>query len=88
MALTVNTNLAALTGLRNLNHTNRSLNASFQHISSGLRITKAADDHSDGMVGPAADAVVEQLKPPSPLAVSGKLSTSLSSTLMIGQTII
>ena len=27
-------------------------------------------------------------KPPSPLAVLGKLSTSLSSTLMIGQTII
>ncbi len=44
MALTVNTNMAALHATSIMQGTNRSLNSAFQHISSGLRITKAADD--------------------------------------------
>jgi len=44
MALTVNTNMAALHATSIMQSTNRSLNNAFQHISSGLRITKAADD--------------------------------------------
>jgi flagellin len=62
MALTVNTNLAALSGLRNLNQTNRSLNSSFQHISSGLRITKAADDAAGLAVAENLDSAVQSLR--------------------------
>lgn len=44
MALTVNTNVASSNAIRNLNRTNRNLNQAFERISSGLRISKAADD--------------------------------------------
>ncbi len=44
MALTVNTNVTAHNALNNLNHTQGSLSGSFERISSGLRINKAADD--------------------------------------------
>lgn len=44
MPLTVNTNLAASNTLTKLNGTSRMLSASFQKISSGLRVNKAADD--------------------------------------------
>ena len=44
MALTVNTNTASLNAINNLNQTQRSLSGSYSRISSGLRITRAADD--------------------------------------------
>jgi flagellin len=44
MALTVNTNLASLNALNNLNQVQRDLTGSYSRISSGLRIAKAADD--------------------------------------------
>jgi len=44
MALTVNTNLSANRAMTQLGQTGRALNGSFQRISSGLRISKAADD--------------------------------------------
>ena len=44
MALTVNTNTSSVNALTNLNNTSRSLAGSFERISSGLRVTKAADD--------------------------------------------
>ncbi|MFH1467206.1 MAG: flagellin [Pseudomonadota bacterium] len=44
MALTVNTNTASLNAINNLNQTQRSLAGSYSRISSGLRITRAADD--------------------------------------------
>ncbi len=44
MALTVNTNVAALSAGTQLNATTRSLTRSFARISSGLRISRAADD--------------------------------------------
>ena len=56
MALTVNTNTAAINALTNYQHTNRSLNNSFQKISSGLRITKAADDAAGLAVAENLDA--------------------------------
>ena len=62
MALTVNTNIAALSGLRNLGQTNRSLNSSFEHISSGLRITKAADDAAGLAVAENLDSAVQSLR--------------------------
>ncbi len=44
MAITVNTNTAANSALSKLGQTGRMLNKSFQRISSGLRISRAADD--------------------------------------------
>ncbi|MFK7929796.1 MAG: flagellin [Myxococcota bacterium] len=44
MSLVVNTNLTSLTAVGNIARTSRSLNKSFERISSGLRINRAADD--------------------------------------------
>ena len=44
MAITVKTNMAAAGALNALNKTSRALAGSFERISSGLRISKAADD--------------------------------------------
>jgi len=44
MSLTVRTNLAAMMGAGQLNSTNGNLSLSLARVSSGLRITKAADD--------------------------------------------
>lgn len=44
MAMTVNTNTAANRALTQLNKAGRALQGSFQRISTGLRISKAADD--------------------------------------------
>lgn len=46
MALVVNSNLASLNAIRNLNKTQSSLNTSLQRLSSGLRINSAKDDAS------------------------------------------
>ena len=62
MALTVNTNTAAINALTNYQHTNRSLNNSFQKISSGLRITKAADDAAGLAVAENLDAQSRSLR--------------------------
>jgi flagellin len=56
MALTVNTNMASMRAINNVNRTNRSLSSSFQKISTGLRITKAADDAAGLAVAEALDA--------------------------------
>jgi flagellin len=44
MAITVKTNTAANGALTHLNRTTRALSRNFEHISSGLRIARAADD--------------------------------------------
>lgn len=44
MALTVNTNVAALNAYRNLSTTQNSLGGSLEKLSSGFRINRAADD--------------------------------------------
>ena len=44
MGLYVNTNTASLNAQRNLNRSTRSLDQSFQRLSSGMRINSAADD--------------------------------------------
>jgi len=62
MSLTVNTNTAALNALTNYQSTNRSLNNSFQKISSGLRITKAADDAAGLAVAENLDAQSQSLR--------------------------
>jgi flagellin len=62
MALTVNTNTAATNALTNYHHTNRSLNNAFQRISSGLRITKAADDAAGLAVAENLDSQTRSLR--------------------------
>lgn len=44
MSLRINTNVTALTALRNLDQTSESVSTSIQRLSSGLRINSAADD--------------------------------------------
>jgi len=44
MGLRVNTNVASINAQRNLSNTTQSLQQSLQRLSSGLRITRAADD--------------------------------------------
>jgi flagellin len=44
MALTINTNIASLSAQKNLGASQSSLAGSFQKLSSGLRVTSAADD--------------------------------------------
>ena len=56
MALTVNTNIASLKARNNLNTSSRALQGSFERISSGLRITKAADDAAGLGVAESLDA--------------------------------
>ena len=56
MSMTVNTNMASIKARTNLNVTSRSLQGSFERISSGLRITKAADDAAGLGVAEALDA--------------------------------
>ncbi|MBI4230749.1 MAG: flagellin [Planctomycetes bacterium] len=51
----INTNIAALNALRNLNTTNTGLSRSLERLSSGFRITRAADD-------PAGLTISEQLR--------------------------
>lgn len=46
MALTINTNLAAISAYNNLNATNQAMNTSLERLSSGLKVRTAADDAS------------------------------------------
>jgi flagellin len=50
MSLTVNTNLAALGAANSLNNTQNKLSTTLARVSSGLRITKAADDAAGSAV--------------------------------------
>lgn len=61
MALTVNTNIAAMNAFSNLNRTNRGLSRVLSRISSGQRITKAADDAAGLAVAENLDAAKRSL---------------------------
>jgi len=50
MSLTVNTNLSALSAANALNNTQGNLSSTLSRISSGLRVTKAADDAAGSAV--------------------------------------
>ena len=58
MAIVVNTNTASSNAINQLNKNNRGLQDSFRRISSGLRITKAADDAAGMGVAENLDAAV------------------------------
>ncbi|MDX7768222.1 flagellin N-terminal helical domain-containing protein, partial [Aeromonas caviae] len=44
MAMFINTNVSSLNAQRNLMNTNKTLDTSYQRLSSGLRINSAKDD--------------------------------------------
>lgn len=50
MSLTVNTNIASMSAANSLNSTQNSLKATLSRVSSGLRVTKAADDAAGSAV--------------------------------------
>ena len=62
MALTVNTNLASMNSLTQLNRTNQGLTRSLARISSGMRINSAADDAAGLGVAENLSAAQRSLK--------------------------
>jgi flagellin len=62
MALAINTNTASMSALTNLNRTSKPLSDTFARISSGLRITKAADDAAGMGVAENLDAAYRSLR--------------------------
>jgi len=62
MALSVQTNTAAITALKNLNTNSQAMNNSLNRLSSGFRINSAADDASGFAVSSKLDAQTGRLK--------------------------
>jgi len=62
MALTVRTNMAAITSINKLNKTQSSLSSSLGKISSGLRINRAADDAAGLSVASRMNSDLTSLK--------------------------
>lgn len=62
MALSVQTNTAAMTALKHLNANNSAMNSSLERLSSGFRINNAADDASGFAVSSKLNAQTERLK--------------------------
>ncbi|MES0371367.1 MAG: flagellin [Mariprofundaceae bacterium] len=62
MALTVQTNNAAITALKHLNNNNISMNRALERLSSGFRINSAADDASGYAISTKLNAQGERLK--------------------------
>jgi len=62
MALTVQTNNAAITALKNLNTNSVNMNESLNRLSSGFRINSAADDASGFAISSKLDAQSNRLK--------------------------
>ena len=61
MALSINTNLMAMTAARNLNHSYSALATSTNRLSSGLRINSSADDAAGMAVSELMKADVASL---------------------------
>jgi flagellin len=61
MAMTINTNIAALNAQRNLGKTQGALNKSLQRLSSGLRINSAKDDAAGLAISTRMDSQVRGL---------------------------
>ncbi len=62
MGLRVNTNVASLNAQRNLQNSTSSLNKSLSKLSSGLRITRAADDSAGLAISEKFRANIRGLK--------------------------
>ncbi len=62
MALRINTNVASVFAQKNLSRTQDRLQSNFEHLSSGLRITKAADDAAGLGVSENMRATIRSLR--------------------------
>lgn len=62
MALRINTNVNSVFAQKNLSRTQERLRGNFEHLSSGLRITKAADDAAGLAVSENMRAEIKSLK--------------------------
>ncbi|MDQ6966344.1 MAG: hypothetical protein Q9M23_05425, partial [Mariprofundaceae bacterium] len=62
MALTVQTNNAAITALKHLNTNTTNMNKSLERLSSGFRINNAADDAAGFAISSKLDAQTNRLK--------------------------
>ncbi|MFT6145450.1 MAG: flagellin [Myxococcota bacterium] len=62
MAITVNTNMAALNGINNLGRNQKSLSKTMSRLSSGMRINSAGDDAAGLAVAENLDAADRSLK--------------------------
>jgi flagellin len=62
MAMTVNTNVAAINSYRNLSITNGQMNKSLERLSSGFRINRAADDAAGLAISEGLRAQIGGLK--------------------------
>ncbi len=78
MALTVQTNNAAMTALKNLNANNMAMNKSLNRLSSGFRVNNAADDASGYAVSSKLDAQTQRLKAASLNATQAQAMTKMA----------
>jgi flagellin len=78
MALSVQTNNAAMTALKNLNANSMAMDKSLQRLSSGFRVNNAADDASGYAVASKLDAQTQRLKAASLNATQAQAMTKMA----------
>jgi len=78
MALSVQTNNAAMTALKHLNSNSTAMNKSLERLSSGFRVNNAADDASGYAVSSKLDAQTQRLKAASLNATQAQAMTKMA----------
>jgi len=78
MALSVQTNNAAMTALKNLNSNSMAMDKSLERLSSGFRVNNAADDASGYAVSSKLDAQTQRLKAASLNATQAQAMTKMA----------
>ena len=78
MALSVQTNNAAMTALKNLNQNSMAMDKSLERLSSGFRVNNAADDASGYAVSSKLDAQTQRLKAASLNATQAQAMTKMA----------
>ncbi|MDX8388424.1 MAG: flagellar protein, partial [Ghiorsea sp.] len=78
MALSVQTNNAAMTALKHLNANSAQMDKSLERLSSGFRVNNAADDASGYAVSAKLDAQTQRLKTASLNATQAQAMTKMA----------
>ena len=78
MALSVQTNNAAMTALKHLNTNNENMNKSLERLSSGFRINSAADDAAGYAISSKLDAQTSRLKAASQNVTQGQAMVKMA----------
>jgi len=78
MALSVQTNNAAMTALKHLNTNNTNMNQSLERLSSGFRINSAADDAAGYAISSKLDAQTSRLKAASQNVTQGQAMVKMA----------